>query len=352
MTVAKKLTRTLLVLLGIAALTLVVAIAATAVRPARTIGMQQVLAADAGHPPIQVTLLYPSSDKPRWTWFGMAAAMLAPDGAVDGTGQPLVVISEGTAGTSMSHLDTALALAEAGYVVAAPLHTGDNFRDDTNVGTSDWMVDRARHIARVNDHLLGEWPGRTQLDPGKVGLFGFSAGGTTGLIAIGGTPDFAQVAPHCAARPEFVCMLLKPGVPLRVPSASEWTHDGRVKAAVIVAPGFGFTFGPSGLSDVRVPVQLWAGAADTNVPPATNTDAVRRALPTAPQFHLVERAGHFSFLPPCGLLKPLLPRMVCSDEEGFDRAVFHRKFNKDVVSFFDATLRRREAGQAAGGSED
>jgi predicted dienelactone hydrolase len=352
MTLARKLTHIVLVMIGVAVLGLAVAVVATAVRPARAIGMQQVMVPDTGHAPIRVTILYPTTAKPRWTWFGMAAARLAPDGAVDGTGRPLVVISEGTGGTSMSHLDTALALAQAGYVVAAPLHTGDNFQDDSNVGTGDWMVDRARHIARVNDHLLGRWAGQAHLDPAKVGLFGFSAGGTTGLITIGGTPDFTQVGPHCAATPEFVCKLLKPGEPLRVPAASEWTHDRRVKAAVIVAPGFGFTFAPRGLAGVDVPVQLWAGTADDNVPPATNAEAVRRALPDAPEFHLVERARHFSFLPPCGLLQPLLPAMLCADADGFDRAAFHKEFNDDVVAFFDTALHVREAGKGTGGTGD
>jgi predicted dienelactone hydrolase len=91
---------------------------------------------------------------------------------------------------------------------------------------------------------------------------------------------------------------------------------------------------------VNVPVQLWAGAADENVPPATNAAVVRRGLPTAPQFHLVERAGHFSFLPPCGLLKPLLPKMLCADAEGFDRKAFHKDFNEEVVTFFGTTLRK------------
>lgn len=340
MTMAKKLTRIVFALIGVVALAVVIAVVATAVRPARAIGIQQVLAADAGHRVIPVTIFYPTTSEPRWGWFGMAALKLAANGAVDGKGLPLVVISEGTGGTSMSHRDTALALAEAGYVVAAPLHPGDNFRDDSEVGTSDWMVDRARHVARVNDYLLGQWPGRTHLDPEKVGLFGFSAGGTTALVIIGGTPDFARVAPHCAAEPEFVCKLLKPGVPLRVPAAAEWTHDGRVKAAVVIAPGFGFTFAPSDLSGVNVPVQLWAGAADVNVPPVTNAAVVRRGLPAAPQFHLVTNAGHSAFLPPCGLLKPLLPAMLCTDADGFDRTAFHKEFNREVVAFFNTTLTR------------
>jgi predicted dienelactone hydrolase len=34
-----------------------------------------------------------------------------------------------------AHADTAQALAEAGFVVVAPMHPGDNFQDDRIVGS-------------------------------------------------------------------------------------------------------------------------------------------------------------------------------------------------------------------------
>lgn len=339
MTLSRKILRAALVLAGVAIIALVALVAATTVTPARPVGIQQVVAADPGHPPLAVTLLYPTSDSPGWTWLGLSGARLASGGAIDGQRLPLVVMSHGTGATATSHIDTMLALAEAGYVVAAPLHTGDNFRDDTAVGTGDWMVDRARHIKRVNDYLLGTWPDRSHVDPAKVGLFGYSAGGTTGLVTIGGTPDFALVESHCAKSPELVCQLMKNGAPGRSIAHAAWARDARVKAAVIAAPGFGFAFSPDGLDAVRVPVQLWAGGADKNVPLASNAQMVRRLMDPPPEFHLVARAEHFSFMPPCGVIKPLLPPMLCNDPEGFDRADFHRRFNRDVVRFFDAKLR-------------
>lgn len=339
MTLGRKMLRVGLVLVGLVVVASIVALGVTTIRPARAIGVQQTTVADPGHPPLAVTILYPTTDRPGWSWLGLSGAMLATDGAIDGRGLPLILMSHGTGGTATSHIDTMLALAEAGYVVAAPLHTGDNFADDSSVGTGDWMVDRARHVARVSDHMSGKWAGRDRLDPARVGLFGYSAGGTTALISIGGTPDFARVAPHCATTPELVCRLSNNGAALGTQPASAWNRDRRVRAAVIVAPGFGFTFAPDGLSAVRVPVQLWAGGADRNVPLASNAQVVRRLLARPPEFHLVTGAEHFSFMPPCGLLSPLLPPMLCRDPKGFDRAAFHRSFNRDVVRFFDDRLR-------------
>jgi predicted dienelactone hydrolase len=318
--------------------TLVSVLAATAVRPVHSIGVRTVLAIDSGHAPIAVTLYYPSAKRPRLVWLGSRVADLAPDAAIAGTARPLVIISHGTGGGPVSHIDTALALADAGYVVAAPLHNGDNFRDSSEVGTTDWIVDRARQISRVSDFLLTRWKDHDRIDAKRVGLFGFSAGGTTGLIAIGGVPDVGRVEPLCATHAEFVCTLFEPGARLRVPAASEWTATPAIRSAVIVAPGFGFTFEPHGLSAVVAPVQLWEGAADGSLPLATNAGAVRRLLPTAPDFHLVANADHFSFLTPCGMMVPLLPKMLCADPPGFDRTAFHKRFNASVVAFFDRTL--------------
>ena len=181
---------------------------------------------------------------------------------------------------------------------------------------------------------------------------GFSAGGTTALIAVGGTPDFGLVEPLCKSHPEFVCQLQKPGVPMRVPAATEWTHDARISAAVVVAPGYGFTFEPDGLSAVRARVQLWEGSLDASLPLATNAGAVRRLLPQPPEFHLVDNADHFSFLTPCGAAGLLLPKMLCADPDGFDRTAFHAQFNAAVVAFFNESLREPAGEQNVSGSDE
>ena len=332
---------------GIAILALVVGLAifvfATALRPSRPIGFQQAMVADAGHKPIEVSIWYPTDSKPGFIFLGSGGLRVANKGRVEGVGLPLVIISHGTGGAGISHVDTALALAEAGFVVVAPTHTGDNFRDDSAVGTSDWLVDRSRHISRVVDFMLNNWGDRGHLDARRIGLFGFSAGATTALISIGGVPDLGRVEPQCASHPEFVCKLRKTGAPLRDPGPSNWTHDSRIAAAVIASPGLGFTFEPAGLSSVKAPVQLWLGTEDQTVPYATNAGIVRRLLPTPPEFHSVPGAGHYAFLPPCRLGPPLL----CKDGPGFDRAAFHTVFNRSMIAFFKTHLPERSASRVA-----
>lgn len=329
------------VLIGMAALLAAIDVARNAYVPSSPVGIERALVQDAGRPPIEVTILYPTNAAPSWRWAGLWAAKLASGGAIAGTKRPLVVLSHGTGATPLSHLDSALALVEAGYIVAAPLHTGDNYRDDTLVGTPNWFVSRASDIQRVDDFLLGRWAGRGHIDPDKLAFFGFSAGATTGLVAIGAQPDLATIEAHCTAHPEFVCTLRKPGGHDRTVPPNAWPHDPRIKAAVLVAPGLGFAFPASRLRTVRTPVQLWVGDQDQQVPPATNAETVKAALPAKPDYRRVPGAGHFSFLPPCGAVSVALPRALCHDRQGFDRAAFHQSFNTAVVAFFDRHFDRR-----------
>lgn len=259
--------------------------------------------------------------------------------SVSGSSLPLVIISHGTGGGPMAHVDTAEALAGAGFVVAAPMHRGDNFQDDSSVGRPEWMENRSRDVSRAIDYMLQEWPGRAQLDAGRVGIFGFSAGATTALVALGGVPDLARLAPHCAAHREFVCGIMRPEAEAAGAPPPRWTHDPRIAAAVIAAPGLGFLFEPGGLANVRAPVQLWVGAEDDTVPFASNAAAVRGSLPRSPDFHSVDGAVHLSFLAPC---TAETPPQLCEDRQGFDRAAFHREFNRSVIAFFSRHLSSSE----------
>ncbi len=305
--------------------------------PAHPVGFAAVIVQDADDRPLVVGIWYPTDSMARRSLIGMSMQQVSGGGNVAGRGLPLIVISHGNYGLLSSHSDTALALASAGFVVAAVTHTGDNAKDQGYVGTPRWLIDRQRHIHRVLDYMLNDWPAHAQIDPERVGMFGFSAGGFTTLVSIGGVPDLARIGSHCKEQPEFACALWKQLPSASVPE-STWIHDPRIKAAVIVAPGFGFAFEPDGLSHVTAAVQLWNGADDINVPYATNEAIVRRLLPTPPDYHAVAGAAHFSFLAPC---PSWLPLPVCKDSGGFDRMAFHRNFNRDVIAFFQDKLARK-----------
>lgn len=316
----------------------------TAQRTERPVGFQVVRAADTDGRPFAVGVWYPTDARPRpTTLLGAIVLDVAPDAPISGRDLPLVVISHGNGGGPGSHADLAMALANAGYVVAAPMHTGDNYADQSAAGSAALYSGRTRQLHATVDFMLKNWQGHDRINPQRVGAFGFSAGGFTVLAALGAQPDLRLVAKHCAESPEFVCDVLRraksPLLKADAPNTGgALVPDPRIKAAVVAAPGLGFAMGADGLANVRVPVQLWSADADVNVPYATNTRLVREALGEGAEFHSVAGAGHTSFLTPCGVLRA---PAVCADPGQFDRKAFHANMNASVVAFFDKNVKNR-----------
>jgi predicted dienelactone hydrolase len=288
--------------------------------------------------PIAIGIWYASPDPgtPR-RGLGFEAAI---DGAISGDGLPLVIISHGYGGGAIGHHDTALALAEAGFVVAAPTHPGDNYQDQSLAGSTRLFTDRPRHIRHVIDYMLTTWPDHARLDPRRVGFFGFSMGGYTGLAVLGASPDARQIRLFCNQQPDaFVCQILRQTSNEVLDESRELDSTGlkdeRIKAAVLAAPGYPYAFVPESLSRIAVPIQLWSAARDDRVP-SEDVAELRRLLPVPPEYHSVQGAEHFAFLPPCsGALD------ICRDAPGFDRAAFHGEFNRAVVDFFADRLSSR-----------
>lgn len=293
---------------------------------------------------LKIGVWYPTKARPKVEDLGLNTQTVAVRAPIRGERLPLVVISHGTGGWLGSHIDTAKALAAHGYVAVAVSHAGDTY-DDRSRATQPWI--RTGQIKAVVDYMLGDWPDRDRLDPGRIGLFGFSAGGLTALGSIGGVADMRLMAPHCQAHPAFYdCrMVARAGIDLTkapLPPPSVWVAEPRIRAAVIAAPGLGFVF-RNGLKDVTLPVQLWRAEHDSVLP---ETDAapdyalaVRDGLGRAPEYHVVAGADHYDFLTPCNAAMTAETGNSCKSPKGFDRAAFHARFNKAVVRFFDRTLR-------------
>ncbi len=263
-----------------------------------------------------------------------------PDCPLEKSGLALIVVSHGYGGNYAGHHDTAETLADAGFVVVAINHPIDSTGDTSRADSLAWFTERPRDIKRVIDFMLGSWPDRARLDPQRIGFFGFSRGGYTGLVAIGANPDFRAALPVLCppARHSPGCDKVRAGAGL----PSGFTHDPRIKAAVIADPALPPLFTTDALRPVGVPVQLWASAlSGTDPSVGVTVEGVERiadTLPERPDFHLVSNAGHFVFLFPCPpALVPRLPRL-CVDPPGFDRAAFHQEFDAAVLAFFRAHL--------------
>ena len=307
-----------------------------------SVGFQQVSVPDPPGKALSVAIWSPSVGKPVSVSVGPFQQMVVPDGKITGTGLPLVLISHGTGGSEASHYDTALALAAEGFVVAALTHTGDSYMDQSSTGSQRNLTDRPRQVSVVLSYMLTTWKEREHLDRGRVGMFGFSLGGFTTLVESGGIPDLNRTRELCTTRPTAPeCLFIKQrnGDPLSpVAFKPAWTHDQRVKAAVVAAPAVSYLFGPESLKAVKIPIQLWRASNDDQVPDAWNTALIRKELQKPAEEHVVARAGHYAFLPPCSEALARQVPQICTDDPSFDRASFHRDFNREVVVFFKRTL--------------
>lgn len=94
-------------------------------------GFEALQAADGTDKLLEVSLWYRTEAVAQDVDLGPFRLNIARSGGVAGQGLPLVVISHGNGGSSLGHHDTAAALAQAGFVVAAVTHTGDNHADQS-----------------------------------------------------------------------------------------------------------------------------------------------------------------------------------------------------------------------------
>lgn len=282
-------------------------------------------------PAIRLLVWTPCAEPPQEMDARGAIFFAVPGCPVTGEKLPLIVISHGRRGWFGGHHDTAAALADAGFVVAALNHPGDTWRDTSRTDSVSVLVERPTDIKRLIDYMLDGWPDAPRIDAQRIGLYGFSFGGYTGLAVIGANPELRKGLPNCATSSLLACKQLESG---EVPD-QPIIPDPRVKAAVIVDPYPAFVFPEVSLKKLAIPVQLWSSD------PAQNADglsgccaaAIKQRL-SAPDYHFVANARHFSFLATCTPKEVQANPNACTDAPGFDRVAFHRGFHADIVAFF------------------
>jgi predicted dienelactone hydrolase len=302
--------------------------------PAAAAGLKLLtIPVDASGPAITVAIWYPSADRPSPVTFGPFTTLAAQEGKIDGRWLPLVVLSHGRGGSFVVHHDTAERLADAGFVVAALNHPGDTELDKSLFYDLSIYMQRPLDVKRVIDYLTGASPLATTIDPNRIGIYGFSRGGYTALVAIGANPDFALGLPLCQGRTDKICDQIRaqeyPKEPL--------THDRRIKAAVVADPVSVF-FTAEGLAGITIPVQLWGSEKGGDNVESKTVEAVNTALKAPHTFTKVEHAQHFSFLTVCPPECVEKLPVICNDPPGLDRAQFHEQFNDALTKFFRANL--------------
>jgi predicted dienelactone hydrolase len=284
--------------------------------------------ANADGPALKGAMWYPCSEPPGEIVVGNITLPGVKDCPVSGGKLPLVVVSHGRGGSFIGHHDTAEQLADGGFVVAAIDHPGSTTFDTSRLGDLSVFVERSTDIKRLVDFMVGASPAASKIDPERIGFFGFSLGGYTGLVVIGADPDWA--IPLCLRSSAVpICeQILRKGFVVQ-----PLTHDFRIKAAVIADP-FSDFFTADGFAAVKVPVQLWASERGGDGVTPESVAAVDRGLPAQHEYRVVSNSGHFAFLTPCPLALAKARPELCSDAPGFDRVAFHQQLNAEVLAFF------------------
>lgn len=300
-----------------------------------------------------VTLFYPAQGEPQAVRSGPFTIQAVRDGMpVRGNGR-LAVISHGSGGSAWVHADLAFALVEAGFVVAAPEHRGDNYKSRGDAGPVSWQR-RPAEVSRAIDAVAGDARFATLLSTDKVGVYGMSAGGHTALSMAGGRWSPAGLPRHCEAniRQDFpACVGLATqlngdwldGTKIRTAlwllrwrftDAGPQTHaDVRVRAVVAAVP-YAADFDMSSFSKTGVPLGLVRAGGDKWLAPRFHSDAVLRACRTCVLVADLPTAGHGALLSP---LPPGLTGAVAAllnDPPGFDRKGLLPPVDRAIVEFF------------------
>jgi predicted dienelactone hydrolase len=306
-----------------------------------------------------VTVFYPSAQADRPVQrgpFTLAAAEDAPPARGNGR---LVVISHGSGGNAWVHSDLARTLVDAGFVVAVPLHRGDNAFDPGKPGPESWKQ-RPAEVSRAIDAVAQapRFAGLLALD--RVGVYGMSAGGLTALTLAGGRWSPARFVRHCEAhiaddfpfcvglitalkgdafdevRKKTALLVIRH----RFDDTTWYTHqDPRVQAVVASVPAAA-VFDPASLAAPRVPLAFVTAGGDKWLAPALHAGAILQAcLPRCTLLADLPAAGHGAFLsppPPPERLGPIAADLL-GDPPGFDRKQLPA-VDRAIATFFSAHL--------------
>ena len=302
-------------------------------------GVGFVRLATVGDAPVPVAVWYPSTaatvpwEAGPYTVRDTRDAPLAPGL------HPLVLLSHGSGGGEYNHADLAEALAQRGYVVAAPRHVGDSFDSPQGRGSDVQLTGRPWQAVAALDAVLADARLAPAIDAERIGMAGFSAGGYTTLVLAGAKPDLQLHGAHCHAHPDDA-ELCPDGADARfVVTRAGWAlppRDSRVRAAVLMAP-LSVMFDARGLADVTLPLRIYKAQDDRMLQNRFNTDPLAAALPGQPE-RVDVPGGHFVFLGPCNATLAGVARFICTDAAGVDRRAVHEKMNREIGDFFDRAL--------------
>jgi predicted dienelactone hydrolase len=231
-----------------------------------------------------------------------------------------------------------MALASQGYVVAAPTHPRGKGDDISGVGV--W-VGRPKQVSRVIDAVLEDGDLGAHIERERIGVVGHSNGGYTALAVAGARPSPGSEAAHCREHPDDARFCGSGGAATRE-AARKVGHlpelrDPRVRSIVLMAPN-AVRFTDDALARVTVPALVYVAEKDDLTRVQYHGERLAKTLPRV-ECVLVKGAGHFSFTTSFPTALKIVAGEGARDPDAFDRDAFHEVMNREIVGFFNRTLR-------------
>jgi len=268
---------------------------------------------------------------------------------------PLIVLSHGTGGSALQLAWLGTALARAGFIVAAVDHPGNNLTEPyTAEGFVLWW-ERATDLTEVIDGVLADGDIGPHVDTSRIGAAGFAIGGYTVLELAGARTDISVLYDMCRQHPDQdICHIPEmkdfgsPEQALQtvrkssgesLARSADSFRDARIKAVFAIAPAISETLTADSLHQIRIPVALVVGAADTIAPAADNANYLRANIRGAQESTLPGPVAHYTFLDTCTAAgKSQLPT-YCTESPGLDRDAVHSQVSELAIGFFTRSLR-------------
>ncbi|MGI2032891.1 alpha/beta hydrolase family protein [Rhizobium panacihumi] len=346
-------------------LTLSLCTFAPALHAAEPVGVQKISVVTQDYPrPLAVTVWYPSKGDGQpavSTADKVFQAAAANTGATIREGRfPLILMSHGSGSRAEGMGWIGIELAKAGYIVAAPNHPGTTSGDSTPAATPK-IWERAQDMSVLITALSKNKRWQSSINQNRVGILGFSLGGSTALKLAGARPDLDGFIHYCDEHPpgSLDCSWFRGGrgyadgafvkvepFDMREIDRDRFeqsNHDPRITAVVAVDPGLGTLMKPESVAAVDVPITLINLGSEGKVPLAVEAEQLSKDLPHA-TFHRVESSDHYSFLPVCqpgaaAFLKSFEENDPICEETARPRAEIHEELSRLIIAAFERDLK-------------
>jgi predicted dienelactone hydrolase len=235
---------------------------------------------------------------------------------------PLVLISHGSGGGNLLYRTIAHYLASNGFIVGMPEHPFNNINNNSLEGTEENLESRPRHINIAIDWFFEHEKFSRVLKSDSISIIGHSTGGSTALSVAGGIPTSL---PNESLDGE--------------PKQIHVAHNRKIRSLVLLAPGTVWFKEKGALSDVDIPILLYAAEKDQFISPS-QVQIVQNGVADSSkvEYRIVENAWHFSFLSPFPEFMITPEFLPALDPPGFDRQKFHKELNLEILNFLMKTM--------------